>query len=608
MNQLIKTLAHPLSFLRRNLKSILCIFGGSILLLFALYLFFHTPDRQFERLLDAYLTEELSCDGLTLHYMLARPEDYAIKNASHTFSVYQTDSFDASAREIERLLTLLTKTDLQTLSPTNRLTYNIFHSYLKQEQAGDAFRYYEEPLTFSSGMHVQLPILLSEYSLRSEEDILHYLTLLSSLPDYLDGILLYEQEKAANGLFMSRYALREVLVQCRDVITAESLKDNTHLLQVTFASRLDTLLKEGKITAEAYASYLQRNNAILKDSILPAYAALTNGLLALQDSATDSAGVCANAQGKEYYQYLVSAQTGSDKSIEELMDALKSSFLADYENLESLFPLPKEADSFSLNGLQTAQIMQELKEKTAILFPMDEKEGSLRVLSVEPSLEPYVSPAFYLTPPLDAYEENVIYINEGDEPDDLTLYTTLAHEGYPGHLFQTTSFYQEIEDGTYHPARALLHYPGYTEGYATYAEFLSYDYAKSHGDSTYIEAMCLNRRLHLALYSMLDICIHYYGYDNEDTYECLAAFGIEDRQAAGEIYEYIVNSPANYLSYFVGYLEVLECRELAEACWKDAYSVQNFHRFFLAIGPAPFTLIKEQIRAVDPDLITDKGY
>lgn len=617
MKQLIFHITNLSALLRRNLKSVFCILAGTILLLLALLLFYFSPDHKFERLLDTYLIKEAAADGLTLHYLLANPAKYGIRDAAHTFKVYtpktpantsvQTGHLTVAPGEETAFDTLFCKTEVSALTPMNRLTYEIMEDYLAQQKEGEQFLHYEEPLTFSSGMHVQLPILLSEYTFRNEEDVAHYLTLLSSLPKYLDGILIFEQEKAAKGQFMSRYALRKVLTQCSEFITKEKLDSQSHLLQVTFQNRLDALCEKGLLEEAACDAYIQHNQEILAGEVLPAYIRLTNGLLDLQDAAGDSAGLCTLKGGTAYYKYLIKSKTGSDKSVEAIMEVLKQSFLSDYQTLEKLLPALSDSSEFSIQGITPPELMEELSHKTEISFPSEHENETLRILPVEESLEDCVSPAFYLTPPIDAYGENVIYINEAVETDDLTSYTTLAHEGYPGHLFQTTYFYHEIAEGTHHPVRALWSYPGYTEGYATYAEFCAYEFAKSRGDANHIEARCLNQKLLMALYCMLDICIHYYGYDNEDTYECLVAFGIDDRMAAGELYEYIVNSPATYLSYFVGYLEIMECRSLAEVCWKNKYSDANFHKFFLTMGPAPFSIIKEQIRAVDPDLI-QKSY
>ena len=58
----------------------------------------------------------------------------------------------------------------------------------------------------------------------------------------------------------------------------------------------------------------------------------------------------------------------------------------------------------------------------------------------------------------------------GQMRDDLTLFTTLAHEGYPGHLYQTI-FYESTDPD---PVRSIFNFGGYVEGWATYAEMCSY--------------------------------------------------------------------------------------------------------------------------------------
>lgn len=79
-----------------------------------------------------------------------------------------------------------------------------------------------------------------------------------------------------------------------------------------------------------------------------------------------------------------------------------------------------------------------------------------------------LSPAFFLTPPLDIPQENTIYINPSYEPDEKELLTTLAHEGYPGHLYQNT--FEALLD----PIRSLLYIGGYTEGWGLYSELYAY--------------------------------------------------------------------------------------------------------------------------------------
>lgn len=80
---------------------------------------------------------------------------------------------------------------------------------------------------------------------------------------------------------------------------------------------------------------------------------------------------------------------------------------------------------------------------------------------VDKSLEEHISPAFYLTTPLDAYQDNVIYLNGNAKYDLTKAFTTIAHEGYPGHLYQNC-FYQSQNPL---PVRSVVNIGGYTEGW-----------------------------------------------------------------------------------------------------------------------------------------------
>ena len=141
-------------------------------------------------------------------------------------------------------------------------------------------------------------------------------------------------------------------------------------------------------------------------------------------------------------------------------------------------------------------------------------------------MEDYSSPAYYLTPPIDDMERNIIYINGKNTPDNLTLYTTLAHEGYPGHLYQTVYSQLYLNQNNASHIRYLLHYGGFVEGWAYYVENLSYSYARDQVKdnayaSAYYEACRLNRNIHLCLYSLIDIAIHYDGATQEQIQKIL---------------------------------------------------------------------------------------
>lgn len=590
-------------------KSVLLMSAGSILLILAIFAFFNTPDRRFEALCDSIFTKELCEDGLSLHYTLSNPEAYGVSGDIATFSSYNPTKSQGDYYILVSYAEELKSISPDTLSKSNQRTYDILLDYMEAEIAAYPYLHYDEPLSPTSGMQNQLPILLAEYSLNDKQDIDNYLCLLQSLPSYFDGLVTFEKEKAERGLFMSKDACRDTIGQCNTIITEDALEEGSHFLQTTFAERVTNLVDAGEITSAEMDAYIEANNQILLHTILPAYRSLAHNLTLLCNSGTNDMGLCYYPEGREYYEILVARQTGSSKTPDELMNAIKTSFMTDYGTFTEVANMLDPDNTNTVFSISEADKMLQDLEKGIWgdfpAYPLSPKEEmpSYEIKKVTPSMEEYLSPAFYLTPPLDDISENVIYINYGSSPEHLELYTTLAHEGYPGHLYQSVYSTLAWENRGVHPIRHLLHYGGYVEGYATYAEFYSYEYAKDFGNADYCELVLLNRKLHLALYSMLDISIHYYGATYEDAHETLCAFGIDDPQTTREIYDYIVNSPGNYLKYYVGYLEILECRELARLKWKDNYSDYNFHEFFLEFGPADFETIKDAIREYEAPIV-----
>ena len=282
------------------------------------------------------------------------------------------------------------------------------------------------------------------------------------------------------------------------------------------------------------------------------------------------------------------------KDTKELAALLEKSPDLSAASLEESFP-----------QAEPAFCLQDLRQRMAEDFPPmpGDTEPSCTVKRVSPSLEEYSSPAFYLTPPIDDITENSIYINEKDPMTGLDLYTTLAHEGYPGHLYQTVYFQLCQQNKNSNPARSLLHYGGYCEGWALYVEMQSYQYAKellkesgaSQDLLSLVEAMRLNRSIQLCLYSLLDLEIHYNGSSVEEVSDFLSGFGVTDFEIAQNIYEYIAQEPANYPKYYVSYLEFEILKEEAKEKWGESYSDIRFHQKILETGPCPFPTLRDMI-------------
>ena len=216
---------------------------------------------------------------------------------------------------------------------------------------------------------------------------------------------------------------------------------------------------------------------------------------------------------------------------------------------------------------------------------------SLEINTVHESLQGNLNPAFYFIPPIDHAWENVIYINENPEYDHSNLYLTLAHEGFPGHLYQNVYFANQNSE----PIRYLLSFPGYTEGWATYVENLAYHYMDTMEEDIR-EFLRINYFTSLGLYARMDIGINYDGWTLDQLKEFIRTyFDISDESAAQDMYDMMTNDPANYLSYYVGGIMFQQLLETAKEEWGDSFSAMDFHQRVLEIGPCSFEILEKYL-------------
>lgn len=526
-----------------------------------------------------FFQQEVASNTINLHYSLQEPAKYGIVEAPITLGSYDFNE-PATLASIENWESALCKFSPSSLSKENRITYDILSDYFKNLREDVAYYLYEEPLSPVTGIHAQLPVLLAEFPFQDANEVETYLELLKTMPSYFASITRFEQQKSTEGLFMSDAVADQVVAQCNAFV---SMGKENYLLS-TFEERVKNLKK---ITSEEQKKFIQENQDIMKTYVLPAYESLATSIASLKGTGTNNQGLCNFPNGAKYYTHLVATETGSSRSISELKELIQAQILTDLQDSRKVLSdnpnILEETDSITE---APENILQTLESEINTSFPSS-ADVNVNVKYVPTALEEYLSPAFYLIPAIDNFTENTIYINQGHSLTDISLFTTLAHEGYPGHLYQTTYFANTDPD----PIRNLMNYAGYVEGWATYAEMCSYyltPLSKPH--ATLLQK---NNSIILGLYAVADIGIHHDGWSLEDTIEHFAAYGIEDEVVIAEIYQYILGDPANYLKYYVGYLEILELKKEYMKQKGNEFSQKEFHKELLEIGPAPFEVVQK---------------
>lgn len=541
-----------------------------------------SSDRQFRTFTRSLFQTEVSANTISLHYTLRSPSDYGIADIPATYGSLSSDPVAAKA-SVRNVLSSLQEFDPDTLSSENALTFKILDTYLKNASTGTDYLLYQEPLGPVSGIHTQLPVLLSEYSFYDTQDVETYLALLKETPSYFDSVIQFEQKKAASGLFMPDYQADSVLDTCQSFI--DMGKEN--YLVSTFNERIASLdlLPENKKD-----SFQKENMKLVTEEIYPAYQNLITAIKSLKGKGMNEQGLSHFPYGKKYYEYLVRQTTGCNESISRLRLMTRAQILEDLSAMQKvLFPAGAALTQASvLEQTSPDSMLDDLRSKITDTFP-EIPDVDFQVKYVPESMQDYLSPAFYMIPAIDNLTENVIYINNGQTASGLNLYTTLAHEGYPGHLYQTVYFSASEPD----PIRSILDFGGYVEGWATYAEMMSYYLAPL--PKTEASLLQKNNSVILGLYALADMGIHYDGWSVTDTVRFFSDYGINDPNAVQSVYKLIIGSPANYLKYYIGYLKFYELKkEMADALGNQ-FSQKEFHRAVLDVGPAPFEIVYDEV-------------
>lgn len=541
-----------------------------------------SSDRQFRTFTRSLFQTEVSANTISLHYTLRSPSDYGIADIPATYGNLSSDPIAAKA-SVRNVLSSLQEFDPDTLSSENALTFKILDTYLKNASTGTDYLLYQEPLGPVSGIHTQLPVLLSEYSFYDTQDVETYLALLKETPSYFDSVIWFEQKKAASGLFMPDYQADSVLDTCQSFI--DMGKEN--YLVSTFNERIASLdlLPENKKD-----SFQKENMKLVTEEIYPAYQNLITAIKSLKGKGMNEQGLSHFPYGKKYYEYLVRQTTGCNESISRLRLMTRAQILEDLSAMQKiLFPADAALTQASvLEQTSPDSMLDDLRSKITDTFPKI-PDVDFQVKYVPESMQDYLSPAFYMIPAIDNLTENVIYINNGQTTSGLNLYTTLAHEGYPGHLYQTVYFSASEPD----PIRSILDFGGYVEGWATYAEMMSYYLAPL--PKTEASLLQKNSSVILGLYALADMGIHYDGWSVTDTVRFFSDYGINDPNAVQSVYKLIIGSPANYLKYYIGYLKFYELKkEMADALGNQ-FSQKEFHRAVLDVGPAPFEIVYDEV-------------
>lgn len=568
---------------------------------------------------DQLFRYEITQDSITTAYHLRQPERYRIPSLPATLSSFDAKEYEQAAaskgnNSIQNLLKQLQQLPHDSLSDSESLCYDLMEQYLSLSGSLQQYPYYESLLGASTGVQVNLPVTLCEYPLTDASSVDTYLQILQQIPDYFNNVIRYETKRTSLGYPVPSFLSLATKQQLQTFLTG--LKETDNCFTETFSTRIQDM---ESLSASQKKKYILQNQDIIRTSILPAYETLyaycdrqtasidskqaDTDTPATPDSLIDpdtDYGLCSLPSGKDYYSYLVRQATGSSRSITDLITMTDHALQNTLGNVLNIALTDQTAYLYYCeHPLETyynspEAILEALSLMIRKNYPVLKTQPHYVIKQVPKSLAASLSPAFYMIPAMDDYSNNTIYINSLYTNDENgNLFTTLAHEGFPGHLYQTVYFNSTRPS----PIRQILDYPGYVEGWASYVEMNIFPYLDYPLDGNSLCKLYQSDTIiNLALCSRIDLGVNYEGWTLNDTRHFFEENGFRDYYAEN-VYSYVVESPSNYLSYFIGYLEIEDLKSAYRNLKMENYSDQDFHKHFLDIGPADFETIRKSLLA-----------
>lgn len=545
----------------------------------------YNADDAFETLSHQWFVSQMSEDPLSCHFSVANPSSYGISFEEDSYSDLSYHSFQSTQKDKRAFIKKLKEIPYHQLSSRNRLVYDLLKHYYGLQADFDDFYYYADPLSPTSGVPTSLPTLLAAFSFYTTDDIILYFHLLDDMDIYFEQLYCFAEQKNEKGLLQNSAGLQETISFCKNF----SKYKTDHMLLTTFQERIKDC---DFLSNQEMQKYLSKNDTLVHDVVLPSYLSLSNKLSSLTVDRDICLSLCQAPKGHQYYGALVKSATGCDSSPFLLFQQIEKKRDGDLKNMAKLLAahpsLATTIANYQCPLKEPEEMMEILRQSITTDYPSF-PDTAVDIHRVSPEISSYSAPAYYLIAPIDDYNRHLVYYNPESFSNSLDLFTTMAHEGFPGHLYQTCMSYSY----GYEPVRCLLSYPGYVEGWATYVEMQSYQYAGL--PSQVAQTLSLNQSIVLSLYASADIGIHYYGWDEKILLDFLDDYGINDKEVVSEIYQLILDDPANYLKYYVGYMNFVELREECEKMYPETFSPMDFHKCILQTGPSPFSILRREL-------------
>lgn len=563
-----------------------------------LFLFAGCQTKSESEKFDAFIQQEfvdfMESDYVAAHIYMENPKDFGVDASKITPNLgarisqqMMDDGRKATTEKLEKLKAF----DRLKLTEDQQDTYDIYMYMLSvNDQINDEkFDYYQQLFESMTGIHYQLPVIFSDWTLRNEQDVKDLIAIVNDVKPYIASIIDYTKEQEKRGLLM--VDIDEVISYCQKVLD----KGEESSVLTAMNESIDAL----GLDAAAATSYKDQLKDAFVNSFIPAYSDIIEAMNTFKSGTNNEEGYAKFQYGKEYYELRLQQNSGSQKSVEEIREMMQNAFKKHLLNLQQvLTEHPDLMETFGVDdpGSGYSSYTDILDSINSVMFEnypeVSNLSYNIRDINEEISSDSGVA-AYFNIPPMDGSGTQQMRVNPNlGDISSISTYYTVAHEGYPGHMYQYAYMYQNLDS----PFRkAVADSSAYTEGWAVYAQYSSLEYLTDL-DPAYIELFKENELATYCYTVLADIGIHYDGMTYEEFVEFMTPLtgGLDDENMVG-FYKQLQANPSAFESYYVGYEEFAALKAEAEEALGNQFNLKAFNETLLKSGNASFDVVAKNV-------------
>lgn len=553
---------------------------GTFLLISSILTPIHA-EESFSEFEDELFQEMMSEDYTTLHFSLRDYQKYGIEKPEVNIGDASWDEYEDSVEDCDEYLKKLQSFDYDSLSETEQKDYRTIAFYLERNKELNSYPYFDWAFNSAEGVIDNLLTTFTEFVFYEKEDIDDYLTTLASVPAYLDQCLENTKKQAAEGYFLTDAMLKETEDAIEKFVDK---KDDNELIKI-FDENIDAF--DG-LSAEEKEAYKKKNQEIVLNAYIPSYEKVAEELQKLKGARKADYNVSSLDGGSEYYAALAKYKTSIDADVETILDICTQYIEKSVDELYDIMQNHSEVTEETLDFDSAEDVLSYLEGHLDAFPALDKVYYNVQYL--DPSVANDSIVAYYLSPPVDDMRDNVIKINGDNVSDVIDLYTTLAHEGFPGHLYQTNYYIQQQPS----LLRTQLTMMGYQEGWGMFAEGQALHVS---GLSEYAsEYQKINIELNYVLSAAVDLGVNGLGWSTKDVSKYLDNLDLNS-SIAKDLYDFATLQPGTILPYGVGVamFELLENK--AKNALGNDFDQKAFNEVLLNDGNRPFEVVEDDVNA-----------